>query len=204
MGIYCLLVSYLHRLPGFHQSSCRIVVYSPQIYENYILQSGEGLSVLFVVVWLLGDLTNLAGAILANLLPTVIFLGVYVSHSIECGYLAHVRDCQYTICDITLLGQIYYYRRKRNISREDQEPLLRVDREGQPSIANPVSAIAFVIRYAGATCLVFLIGIGARSLSAQTQPSTNLAQAPQWLIQSLGWTSATLYVRCFVPTNPYF
>ncbi len=31
----------------------RIVVYSPQIYENYSLQSGEGLSVAFVVVWLL-------------------------------------------------------------------------------------------------------------------------------------------------------
>jgi hypothetical protein len=48
--------------------ACRIVVYSPQIYENYCtrqniyralvdpqlllaLQSGEGLSVLFVLVW---------------------------------------------------------------------------------------------------------------------------------------------------------
>lgn len=82
LGLYRLLVCYLHRLPGFHQRPCRIVVYSPQIYENYILQSGEGLSVLFVVVWLLGDLTNFVGAILANLLPTVIFLGVYVSHSI--------------------------------------------------------------------------------------------------------------------------
>lgn len=42
----------------------RIVVYSPQIWENYQLQSGEGLSVAFVVVWLLGDLCNFVGALL--------------------------------------------------------------------------------------------------------------------------------------------
>ena len=62
----------------------RIVVYSPQVYENYLLQSGEGLSVLFVVIWLLGDLTNLTGAILAGLLPTVIILAIYVRSLCHC------------------------------------------------------------------------------------------------------------------------
>lgn len=57
----------------------RIVVYSPQIIENYQLQSGEGLSLLFIYVWLLGDVCNLVGAVMAGLLPTVIILGVYVS-----------------------------------------------------------------------------------------------------------------------------
>lgn len=56
----------------------RIIVYSPQIYENYALQSGEGLSIVFVYIWLLGDLCNLVGAGLAGLLPTVIILAVYV------------------------------------------------------------------------------------------------------------------------------
>jgi len=55
------------------------VVYSPQIYENYSLQTGEGLSIVFVIIWLLGDLCNVTGAILAHLLPTVIILGFYVS-----------------------------------------------------------------------------------------------------------------------------
>ena len=59
-----------------------MVVYSPQIIENYQLQSGEGLSVGFVVTWLIGDLCNLSGAILAGLLPTIIILGVYVSQSL--------------------------------------------------------------------------------------------------------------------------
>lgn len=42
-------------------------MYSPQIVENYTLQSGEGLSVIFVVTWLLGDLCNLVGAGMAGL-----------------------------------------------------------------------------------------------------------------------------------------
>lgn len=62
----------------------RLVVYSPQIIENYQLQSGEGLSVGFVVIWLIGDLCNLSGAVMADLLPTVIIIAVYVSQSPPC------------------------------------------------------------------------------------------------------------------------
>lgn len=54
------------------------MVYSPQIYENFQLKSGEGLSVLFVLIWLAGDLCNLVGASLAGLLPTIIILAAYV------------------------------------------------------------------------------------------------------------------------------
>jgi hypothetical protein len=39
--------------------ACWLVVYTPQIWENYQLKSGEGLSVGFVVLWLMGDLTGL-------------------------------------------------------------------------------------------------------------------------------------------------
>ena len=49
-----------------------------------MLQSGEGLSVLFVVIWLLGDFSNLTGAIIAGLLPTVIILAVYVRSLCHC------------------------------------------------------------------------------------------------------------------------
>lgn len=52
---------------------------SPQIIENYQLQSGEGLSVLFVVIWLFADITGLVGAIIAGLLPTLIIVAAYVS-----------------------------------------------------------------------------------------------------------------------------
>ena len=56
-----------------------IVVFTPQIWENYQLQSGDGLSVSFIVLWFLGDVTNLFGASLAHLLPTMVILALYVS-----------------------------------------------------------------------------------------------------------------------------
>ena len=80
------MVSLRNILPLTFSRACtghnRTVVYSPQIYENYKLKSGEGLSVPFVIIWLLGDLCNLVGAIMAGLLPTVIILAVYVGQVI--------------------------------------------------------------------------------------------------------------------------
>lgn len=52
---------------------------SAPVIENYVLKSGEGLSVAFIVIWLAGDLTNLAGGVLAGVLPTMILIAVYVS-----------------------------------------------------------------------------------------------------------------------------
>jgi hypothetical protein len=60
-------------------TTTRILVCSPQIIENYQLQSGEGLSVLFIVIWLFADVTGLVGAIIAGLLPTLIIVAAYVS-----------------------------------------------------------------------------------------------------------------------------
>jgi len=60
----------------------RVVVYTPQLYKNFALKSGEGLSVAFVVIWLVGDLCNLIGASRAGLLPTVIILAGYVRLSL--------------------------------------------------------------------------------------------------------------------------
>lgn len=84
LGFHWLLVSGIdakehRRTELIEMDARRILVYSPQILENYQLQSGEGLSVLFVVIWLFGDITNLVGAALAGLLPTVVILAVYVS-----------------------------------------------------------------------------------------------------------------------------
>ncbi|KAH6562097.1 hypothetical protein BASA61_003250 [Batrachochytrium salamandrivorans] len=42
----------------------------PQYYKNYKLKNVEGLSAGLVVIWLCGDICNLAGTILSNQLPT--------------------------------------------------------------------------------------------------------------------------------------
>jgi hypothetical protein len=56
---------------------------SAPVWENFVLKSGDGLSVPFILLWLGGDLTNLIGGAMANVLPTMIILAVYVSVSVN-------------------------------------------------------------------------------------------------------------------------
>ncbi|KAJ4377383.1 hypothetical protein N0V83_000208 [Neocucurbitaria cava] len=70
-----------------------VIVFSPQIIENWKRNSAEGLSVVFIVVWLLGDFFNIIGAVLQGVLPTMIILAVY-----------------YTLADIVLLLQCFWYK----------------------------------------------------------------------------------------------
>ena len=88
----------------------------PQLIENYKQGSAEGISLLFLVVWFVGDIANLAGALWAGLVPTVIALAVY-----------------FCIADTILISQCLYYnfvnarreaRRKRQSIDSSEEPLL--------------------------------------------------------------------------------
>ena len=74
--------------------ACWVVVFSPQIIENFRRSSADGLSLAFIIVWLLGDVFNILGAVLQGVLPTMTILAIY-----------------YTLADIVLLGQCFYYRR---------------------------------------------------------------------------------------------
>jgi len=80
-------------LPSSISIACWVVVFSPQIIENFRRGSADGLSLLFLIVWLAGDVFNILGAVLQGVLPTMIILAVY-----------------YTLADIVLLGQCFYYR----------------------------------------------------------------------------------------------
>ncbi|KAH9903643.1 PQ-loop-domain-containing protein [Xylariomycetidae sp. FL2044] len=70
-----------------------VVVFSPQIIENFRRSSADGLSVQFILIWLLGDVFNILGAVLQGVLPTMLILAVY-----------------YTIADFVLLAQCFYYK----------------------------------------------------------------------------------------------
>ncbi|KAF8809551.1 hypothetical protein BYT27DRAFT_7094484, partial [Phlegmacium glaucopus] len=173
---------------GWISIACWIVVYSPQVYENYLLQSGEGLSVLFVVIWLLGDLTNLIGAILGGLLPTVIILAIY-----------------YMTCDFTLLCQIYYYRWKRgqlgfgNSRREEQAPLLTSEDQHPDDV---IPAGVLVIRYFCALAFVIGVGVAAWWITDVKEESDFInpdQEKKWWFIQLLGWSSALLFLGARIP-----
>jgi uncharacterized protein with PQ loop repeat len=81
----------------------------PQLIENYRQGSAEGISITFLVVWFIGDITNLIGAVWAGLVPTVIALAIY-----------------FCFADLILISQCVYYnalnaRRDRKLSQMTAE-----------------------------------------------------------------------------------
>lgn len=84
---------------------CWIFLLVPQLIENYRNQSAEAISLAFVIVWFLGDLSNLLGALWAGLVPVIIAIAAYFCFS-----------------DGLLITQILYYG-IRNKRREGQSLL---------------------------------------------------------------------------------
>jgi uncharacterized protein with PQ loop repeat len=79
------------------------------LIENYKQGSAEGISLAFLTVWFIGDITNLAGAVWAGLVPTVIALAIY-----------------FCFADLILISQCVYYnlknsRRARKASTRSQD-----------------------------------------------------------------------------------
>ncbi|KAK2600644.1 hypothetical protein N8I77_010165 [Diaporthe amygdali] len=91
----------------------------PQLVTNYKAQSADGLSMGFLFIWLLGDITNLAGALVTNLAPSAVAIG-----------------CYFCVADVILISQSLYYNainaRRRNrehlaslqAQATEEEPLL--------------------------------------------------------------------------------
>jgi len=171
-------------------------VYTPQIIENYQLKSGEGLSVFFVVTWLLGDLCNLAGAVMAKLQATMIILA-----------------CYYSLCDIILLFQIYYYRRKSprrvttvpevSIANEDGEetPLIAHGRKDPETTSHP-SFFRQTLQYLSLLAFVTAVGVIAWWLNPRHEDESvpdGFRDVIEWKSQVIGWISAVLYLGARIP-----
>lgn len=65
----------------------------PQLVENHRSKSAEAISLAFLFVWFVGDITNLVGAIWAKLVPTVTALAWY-----------------FCLADAVLIAQCLYYK----------------------------------------------------------------------------------------------
>ncbi|KAI8722252.1 hypothetical protein NCS52_00368700 [Fusarium sp. LHS14.1] len=102
----------------------------PQLFTNYKAKSADGLSMAFLVVWLLGDVTNLVGALFTRLAPTAVALAGY-----------------FCIADLVLISQVLYYnalnaRRARRAENEDpseESPLIGNRRRRSSSFGLPGS-----------------------------------------------------------------
>ena len=74
----------------------------PQLAENYTQGHADGISLTFLLIWMLGDVANLAGALWAGLVPTVIALGAF-----------------FCLSDGVLIGQCLYYKLLRKSGKKD-------------------------------------------------------------------------------------
>ncbi|KAG9089670.1 hypothetical protein FS749_001153 [Ceratobasidium sp. UAMH 11750] len=199
---------------GWVSIACWIIVYSPQILENYRLKSGEGLSVGFVIIWLLGDIFGLFGGLLAGLLPTIIILMAY-----------------YTICDLILLFQIYYYRWTHPVhpaslmlprappnradpnSRADEHsPLLRDQPPNNPASVKTVehdahdTLVRRTVRYVLLFGFVIGTGVAAWGINRLVHPRDGPGSVPprereviEWKSQLLGYASAICFIGARIP-----
>ncbi|EWC47474.1 hypothetical protein DRE_00442 [Drechslerella stenobrocha 248] len=88
-----LSIEAISGITGSVSIACWLVVFTPQIIENFKRGSAEGLSLTFLILWLLGDIFNVLGGILQGVIPTMLILAIY-----------------YTFADIVLIIQCFYYR----------------------------------------------------------------------------------------------
>ncbi|KAI7865193.1 PQ loop repeat-domain-containing protein [Spinellus fusiger] len=181
---------------GYISIVCWIVVFTPQLYENYARKSGDGLSMTFLVIWLAGDIFNLIGVIMQDLLSTMFILALW-----------------YTVADIGLVWQVIHYRREWMLeySCEEQEPINTHQTSYTSSSTEsikPNEPIVVTAKHSanrnhtinyiggGSILLITLISCYAYSQS-DTLPRNTLLWST--LSQIMGWGSAILYVGSRIP-----
>ena len=94
----------------------------PQIYKNYQLQSTSGLSIFFLVIWCLGDASNLLGALFTR----------------QAGWQVVVAS--YYVCvDIALVVQFFWYTHYKNRRYEGYAEVTHSDHDARGGISQGIS-----------------------------------------------------------------
>lgn len=97
---------------------CWVIVGWPQMLQNYRDKSAEGLSLSFILIWLTGDMFNIAAALLdRDFVLSILLVGLW-----------------YVIMDVALLFQIFYYGRGKSVT------------ERSPSEKTPLRVISTPMR----------------------------------------------------------
>ncbi|KAL7817251.1 7 transmembrane domain protein [Trichoderma gracile] len=186
-----------------------ICVILPQMIVNYRAKSADGLSISFLVVWMIGDATNLVGGLFTHLAPTAIALAWY-----------------FCVADFLLISQCLYYnsinaRRAAEAAEAHEEaPLLgerhrshrhSVSSEDGAKIAPAGDELIERSSWSSnAACLlgVYVVGFAGWYLSYkagaynETDPVVS-AQRPSDLLEKigmvLGYFSAVCYLCARIP-----
>lgn len=170
----------LSGVTGSISLACWIIVFTPQLYENYTRKSSEGLSLAFVVIWLLGDLFNAAGALLQHVLPTMTVLALY-----------------YTAADIVLLWQCLVY--GTNGRPAESQPI-QTDAEDQPLLPRKARKHYLALKNTLIVLVVIICGCLGYLVSDHSTDDTPHEPQPISISgQILGWVCALLYLASRFP-----
>ncbi|KAI8818741.1 uncharacterized protein EV422DRAFT_163282 [Fimicolochytrium jonesii] len=197
------------QIAGYTSLACWLCVFAPQLYENYRRKSTAGLSVGFVAMWLIGDVFSVAGAIMNQLLWTVICVGFY-----------------YAAVEIALLYQVYLYHPSSSSppkSTPSAPTSPKLPATEQTPLISPSDARATaqknvqLLAIAGVVCLnlfgrsaamggvgggydvaanVRVFGDGSGS---EVDEHTLLTPAMKVVADSMGYASALLYMGARIP-----
>ncbi|GAA5903251.1 hypothetical protein JCM6882_008118 [Rhodosporidiobolus microsporus] len=195
---------------GWMSIASWILVYTDPIVLCYKEQSGESLSLLFLFIWLTGDITNLFGSLWQGLIPTVIILALY-----------------YTACDVILIFQVFYYRHKRRTHPElyepvpppsdglapngngapitptsEQTPLLSsfsAHAPSSPPLTPALQRAKDILSYTGGFILVIVVGVIAWFASKGRGKHGRVEEVWDTSAQIVGWMSAFLYLGSRLP-----
>ncbi|KAJ2354738.1 putative vacuolar membrane transporter for cationic amino acids [Coemansia sp. RSA 2618] len=159
---------------GYVSLACWIFVLVPQIRLNYTRKSCEGVSLAFYALWSLGDLFNLLGAVLDNLLFTAILLPIY-----------------YILTDSIVLTQFYTYRRRCPTDEECTEcqPLLSSADEKPTRWPRRIAV-------AGGVVLVLLCVVPVLGLEPEWVVQMGVRR---FFAQLCGYLSAAVYLGAYIP-----
>ncbi|KAJ1797528.1 putative vacuolar membrane transporter for cationic amino acids [Coemansia sp. RSA 2399] len=208
---------------GYLSLACWIVVMFPQIYLNYQRKSGEGVSLVMMVAWVCGDVFNIAGALMQDLVTSTIVIGTY-----------------YLFVDSTLLYQTIYYRivYKAHLAKDNDaqdsgedeaEQLINSHQtvathddlqhastqdtascaaadSGAHSLDVLPSVMAGVLSLASVGSLAVMLGALLFSPSSSSSDGDNKDKSPehsapesQIVAQAMGTASAVIYIMSYVP-----
>ncbi|KAJ1646884.1 putative vacuolar membrane transporter for cationic amino acids [Coemansia asiatica] len=200
----------LSNIIGYLSLLCWIVVMFPQIYLNYKRKSGEGVSLAMMIAWVLGDIFNIVGALMQNLVLSTLIIGTY-----------------YLFVDTTLLSQTIYYRivfkahlatkagdgeEEQGESEDGRRLLPVVESTQRESVAwfarcQLSDIVGVVLSLVSIGCLAVMIAaltVAPRKaddgddITKDTLSSSETSKK-QIIAQAMGMASAIVYIMSYVP-----
>ncbi|CAO3703809.1 unnamed protein product [Rhizopus stolonifer] len=165
---------------GYASIFCWIVVFTPQLWQNFRSKNADGVSVTFLLLWIVGDIFNLIGIVLDNLLFTMLLLAVY-----------------YLCADCLLMGQVLYYQRPhireetiRDVAQDEYSLLIP-----KPSSNEKTRTATRFFFLTSVILWVTLLGASAVFFQQSSLDSSRIHVLPQLF----GWASAILYCSSRIP-----